>query len=196
MAQAVNDIAGSFISTNNELMFGHGYGSSSEDIRTYLQGGSWVNYPGLQKNGARDSMIAIMQSMMINSLWRMQRVFIIGGGACGDGQDIGHGIAGSGDNTICDDNNRAWYLYYWQKQNGPSTKTDGWVARHWGSDRMGASPIYQGSGPFWKNLNPLVYDPDTSIVHIAYLPFLLSRTPSSHLSSPSRPLATTTACRP
>ncbi|KAK4868241.1 hypothetical protein LT330_007439 [Penicillium expansum] len=155
MAQAVNDIAGSFISTNNELMFGHGYGSSSEDIRTYLQGGSWVNYPGLQKNGARDSMIAIMQSMMINSLWRMQRVFIIGGGACGDGQDIGHGIAGSGDNTICDDNNRAWYLYYWQKQNGPSTKTDGWVARPWGSDRMGASPIYQGSGPFWKNLNPL-----------------------------------------
>ncbi|CAI7653247.1 unnamed protein product [Penicillium discolor] len=158
MAQAVTDIASSFISTNNELMFGNGYGDSGGDIRNYLQGGAWVDYPGLQKNGARDSMIAIMQSMMINSLWRMQRVFILGGGACGDGQDIGRGIADSGDNVICDENNRAWYLYYWQRQNVASKKHDGWVARPWGSDRMGASPLYGkdgGAGPFWKNLNPL-----------------------------------------
>lgn len=170
MAQAVTDIAGSFISTNNELMFGNGYGNSGGDIRNYLQGGAWVDYPGLQKNGARDSMIAIMQSMMINSLWRMQRVFILGGGACGDGQDIGRGIADSGDNVICDENNHAWYLYYWQRQNVASTKHDGWVARPWGSDRMGASPLNEkdgGAGPFWKNLNPLVCRPNKYIVYIA-----------------------------
>ncbi|OQE12672.1 hypothetical protein PENVUL_c001G08432 [Penicillium vulpinum] len=158
MGQAVNSIAGSFVSINNELMFGNGYGNSG-DIRKYLQGGAWVDYPGLQKNGARDTMIALIQSMMINSLWRMQRVFILGGGACGDGQGIGHGISAPDDNYICDEDNRAWYLYFWQKESGGGVKRkpQGWVSRPWGSDRMGASPRLEtegGSGPFWKNLKP------------------------------------------
>ncbi|KAJ5178099.1 uncharacterized protein N7500_000798 [Penicillium coprophilum] len=95
---------------------------------------------------------------MINTLWRSQRVYIIGGGACGDGEDVGQGI-NEGDNVFCDDENRAWYLYYWQKfQKSDPRKPQGWISRPWGSDRMGKSPILEadgGSGPFWKNLDPL-----------------------------------------
>ncbi|KAJ5374139.1 hypothetical protein N7517_006145 [Penicillium concentricum] len=155
MAEAVRNIADSFVTSNNELMFGNGYGNG--DIRDVLKGGAWVNYPGLQKNQARNSMIATMQAMMINSLWRSQRVFIIGGGACHDGQDVGRGTS-DGDNVICDEENRAWYLYYWQKDITKMNEWDrpnGWISRPWGSDRMGESPILQGSGPFWNNLSPL-----------------------------------------
>ncbi|KAJ5360143.1 hypothetical protein N7517_009334 [Penicillium concentricum] len=158
MAEAVRSIAGSFVSINNELMYGNGYGKSSADVRTYLKGGSWVNYPGLQKNGARDVMINVMQSMMINSLWRMQRVFILGGGACGDNQGIGSGISAPDDNYICDENGKAWYLYFWQRNTGFLAENKwGWTSRPWGSDRMGEHPRYEaegGSGPFWKNLKP------------------------------------------
>jgi hypothetical protein len=170
MAQAVAAIAGSFIGINNELMYGHGYGPSSDDIRKYLQGGAWVNYPGLQKGQAQDLLISVMQSMMINSLWRMQRVFIIGGGACGDGQGFGSGISPPDDNYICEDG-RAWYLYFWQKETGSIRKPQGWVSRPWGSDRMGQSPRLEqegGSGPFWKNLKPQVCDPETYIVQPTY----------------------------
>ncbi|KXG50192.1 uncharacterized protein PGRI_061590 [Penicillium griseofulvum] len=156
MAQAVAAIAKSFIGINNELMYGHGYGPSSDDIRKYLQGGAWVNYPGLQKGQAQDLLISVMQSMMINSMWRMQRVFIIGGGACGDGQGFGSGISPPDDNYICEDG-RAWYLYFWQKEAGSTRKRQGWVSRPWGSDRMGPSPRLEqesGSGPFWKKLKP------------------------------------------
>ncbi|KAJ5836344.1 hypothetical protein N7447_002370 [Penicillium robsamsonii] len=158
MAEAVRSISGSFINMNNELMYGNGYGSSSADVRTYLKGGSWVHYQGLQKNGAKDVMINVMQSMMINSLWRMQRVFILGGGACGDGQGIGSGISAPDDNYICDENGKAWYLYFWQKQAGIAGDAPrGWISRPWGSDRMGPNPRYEaegGSGSFWKNLKP------------------------------------------
>ncbi|KAJ5164897.1 uncharacterized protein N7500_006727 [Penicillium coprophilum] len=159
LGDAVTSISGSFVSINNELMYGHGYGNSG-DIRDYLKGGAWVNFPGLQKNGAKDVMIAMMQSMMINSLWRMQRVFILGGGACGDGQGIGSGISAPDDNYICDENNKAWYLYFWQRESVPAAlrrKKQGWLARPWGSDRMGQSPRLEsegGSGPFWKNIKP------------------------------------------
>ncbi|CAL5865852.1 uncharacterized protein PFLUO_LOCUS58 [Penicillium psychrofluorescens] len=159
MAQAVSSAKSAFININNALMRGDNY-QGTGDIRKYLQKGAWVNYPGLSKDAAKNSMVSMLQSMMINSLWRMQRVFIIGGASCDENQGIGSGPkSNQGENYICDDQNRAWYLYYWQDKPGPfSDKAWGWVARPWGSDRMGKSPLWEqegNSGPFWKNLDPL-----------------------------------------
>ncbi|KXG52184.1 uncharacterized protein PGRI_084680 [Penicillium griseofulvum] len=162
MAETVKRVAGSFITTNDELMAGHSHETETGpiDIRSYLQGGAWVNYGGLKKTDAHDKMTTILQSLMINSLWRSQRVFIMGGGACGDGQDVGQGT-NANDNVFCDEENRAWYLYYWQKDKNimkESAKPVGWISRPWGSDRMGGEPILEqegGAGPFWKNILPV-----------------------------------------
>lgn len=169
------EISKAFIEGNNELMLGHGYGKG--DIRTMLRGGSWVNYEGLKKAPAQQAMINIIKSMMINSLWRSQRVFILGGGACHDGQDVGQGT-NDGDNVWCDEENRAWYLYYWQSgkvQESMETterRPNGWISRPWGSDRMGKDPILkkEGSddGAFWPDLDPQVCDTDTYIAYIVY----------------------------
>ncbi|KAJ5817218.1 hypothetical protein N7447_009451 [Penicillium robsamsonii] len=153
MANILPEISKAFISGNNELMLGHGYGDG--DIRNMLEGGSWVDFPGLKKDDAQQTMINIVKSMMINALWRKQRVFILGGGACGDGQDVGRGT-NEGDNVYCDEQKRAWYLYYWQADHGHKR---GWISRPWGSDRMGEFPILKAegsdSGSFWPDLEPV-----------------------------------------
>ncbi|KAJ5211201.1 hypothetical protein N7491_011021 [Penicillium cf. griseofulvum] len=161
MANILPEISKAFIEGNNELMLGHGYGEG--DIRTILEGGSWINYEGLKKAPAQQAMINIIKSMMINSLWRSQRVFILGGGACHDGQDVGQGL-NDGDNVWCDEENRAWYLYYWQSgkvqesQETTERRPNGWISRPWGSDRMGKDPILKkegtDDGAFWPDLDP------------------------------------------
>ncbi|KAJ5436695.1 hypothetical protein N7445_007580 [Penicillium cf. griseofulvum] len=156
MAGMVPKIADSFTTSNNELMLGHGFGNG--DIRNILKDGAWLDYKGLDKVAARKVFTAMLESVMINSLWRSQRVFIIGGGACGDGQDVGRGT-NEGDNVFCDNENRAWYLYYWQRDPMAMGKYDGWISRPWGSDRMGESPIIKADGgnekeKVWPELNP------------------------------------------
>ncbi|THC91178.1 hypothetical protein EYZ11_009367 [Aspergillus tanneri] len=152
-----------FISLNNALMHGDGIGNSA-DIRQVLQNGRWVNITDMDMKKTVHTMMSMMQSAMINYLWRMQRVFILGGASCGEDQGIGGTGSKNQDNIIwwCDNKGKAWYLFYWQKhandQDTADTNTDnGWIARPWGSDRMGNPPYLEttgGSGPFWKNLNP------------------------------------------
>jgi hypothetical protein len=64
----------------------------------------------------------------INQLYRAQKVFIMGGAACGDNQGIGSGPQDTS-SYICRDG-KAWYLYYWQENNVISTTSHqwGWVA--------------------------------------------------------------------
>ncbi|KAJ5167598.1 uncharacterized protein N7482_003192 [Penicillium canariense] len=138
-----------FINLISALMHGDGVGSSG-DIRTFLQDGSWVNVPDMDMAKTSQTMMSMIQSSMINYLC-----------AC-------NGIGSTGpkdqDNLIwwCDDNNQAWYLYYWQRRpTDQDTQYDnsdnGWIARPWGSDRMGKPPYLKttgGSGPFWENINP------------------------------------------
>ncbi|KAJ5158370.1 uncharacterized protein N7500_008021 [Penicillium coprophilum] len=156
MSNMVVQIAKSFTESNNELMPGHGFGTG--DIRDILKGGAWLDYTGLDKNKAVDVFLALLESMMINALWRSQRVFIIGGGDCHDGQDVGRGT-NDGDNVFCDDENRAWYLYYWQRDPMAMGKNSRWISRPWGSDRMGKSPILKADGAddkekFWPEIEP------------------------------------------
>ncbi|KAM0187316.1 hypothetical protein ACHAPI_011229 [Fusarium lateritium] len=101
-----------FTTANNQLMSGQSYNDA--DIRTYLSGGAFLNFGGVDKNA---------------------KIFIMGGGACGDNQGIG---SGSEQVSICRDG-KAWYLYYWQENDVISTTSHqwGWVALPPGADKLG-----------------------------------------------------------
>ncbi|KAJ9492066.1 hypothetical protein VN97_g1169 [Penicillium thymicola] len=93
---------------NDDLMDGKIV--NDHDIRSYLADGTMMTEDNQwDKNMIVDALNAQLIGMSINQLWRQQRVFIMGGGACGDGQGIGDGPQ---DTTVCRDG-KAWYLYYW-----------------------------------------------------------------------------------
>ncbi|KAJ5624508.1 hypothetical protein N7510_000817 [Penicillium lagena] len=106
----------------------------------------------------------VFESSIINYVWREQMVFILGGSDCAEDQGIGN-TGPKDDNGIiwwCDENNKAWYLYFYQFNNNGvpgkgSQNTDAWIAHPWGSDRMGNNPSLQaggGTGNFYTWLNP------------------------------------------
>lgn len=101
---------------------------NNEDIRSYLSHGAFIEFPGVDTNAVTDSMTAMLVGTSINQLYRAQKVFIMGGAACGDNQGIGSGPQDTS-SYICRDG-KAWYLYYWQENNVISTTSHqwGWVA--------------------------------------------------------------------
>lgn len=116
LGQIVIGAMKSFTSANNILMAGGNYDDTG-DIRTYINGGLFVNFVGVDKNGVIDAMSNLLIGQAINALWRNQKVFIMGGGACGDNQGIGSGPQAA---SVCR-NGQAWYFYYWQENDVPST---------------------------------------------------------------------------
>ena len=122
-----------FTSANNQLM--HGDQFQGKDITAYLTGGAFVNFPGVDKNAVIDVMNNFLVGNAINLLWRTQKIFIMGGGACGDNQGIGQGPQSY---SVCRDG-KAWYLYYWQENDVISTTSHqwGWVATPPGADKLG-----------------------------------------------------------
>ena len=115
-------------------MHGDNY-QNSGDIRTYLGGGAFVAFPGVDKNALIDLMNAFLLGQAVNQLYRVQKIFIMGGGACGDNQGIGSGPQGA---SVCRDG-KAWYLYYWQENDVISVTAHqwGWVASPPGADQLG-----------------------------------------------------------
>lgn len=134
LANVVVDSMKAFTSANNALMRGDKY-LNTGDIRSYLKGGLFVNFGGVDKNAVTDAMNALLIGQAINQLYRTQKIFIMGGGACGDNQGIGSGPADYG---ICRDG-KAWYLYYWQENNVISLTSHrwGWTAVPPGADKLG-----------------------------------------------------------
>ena len=96
---------------NNKLMKGENL-EDSGDIRSYFAGGSFVNFKGINKNAVTESMNDILLAQVVNALWRPERTFIIGGGACGDNQGIG---SGPQEASLCREG-KAWYLYHWEPE--------------------------------------------------------------------------------
>jgi hypothetical protein len=149
--QAIQNLYKSITSGNND------------DIASVFTDGTFL----LENSGDLIQNITdVFESSIINYVWREQMVFILGGTDCAEDQGIGN-TGPKDDNSIiwwCDENNKAWYLYFYQwKGNGipgkGSQQTDAWVARPWGSDRMGDNPAYQaqgGGGNFYTWLNPYV----------------------------------------
>jgi hypothetical protein len=122
-----------FTAANNQLMSGQSY--NDVDIRTYLSGGAFLAFDGVDKNAVSDAMTNMLIGTAINQLYRTQKIFIMGGGACGDNQGIGSGPEQA---SICRDG-KAWYLYYWQENDVISTTSHqwGWVASPPGADQLG-----------------------------------------------------------
>lgn len=134
LAKVVVDSMKAFTSANNALMHGDNY-LNAGDIRSYLKGGLFVNFGGVDKNAVTDAMNGLLIGQAINQLYRTQKIFIMGGGACGDNQGIGSGPADYG---ICRDG-KAWYLYYWQENDVISLTSHrwGWTAVPPGADQLG-----------------------------------------------------------
>ncbi|KAI6086969.1 hypothetical protein F4821DRAFT_237314 [Hypoxylon rubiginosum] len=134
LSKVVVESMKSFTSANNDLMAGKNY-QSTGDIRTYLSGGSFVDFGGVDKNAVTDVMNKFLLGNAVNQLWRQQKIFILGGGKCGDGEGIG---SGPKDYSVCRDG-RAWYLYYWHEGNGDflSEKQYGYVTMPPGADKLG-----------------------------------------------------------
>ncbi|PLB55528.1 hypothetical protein P170DRAFT_443287 [Aspergillus steynii IBT 23096] len=107
LGTVVVDSLKSFTTANNDLMAGKEHNEA--DIRSYLSGGVFLDYSGVDKNVVTDSMTAMM-------------IFIMGDGACGDDQGIG---SGPQEAVVCRDD-RAWYLYYWQENDVVSTTAHQW----------------------------------------------------------------------
>ena len=124
----------SFTSANNVLMHGDSY-ENSGDIRDYVRGGQFVAYPGIDKNAVTNVMNGFLIGQAINQLYRTQKIFVMGGGNCGDNQGIGSGPQGA---SVCRDG-KAWYLYYWQENDVISTTAHQWgrVTSPPGADRLG-----------------------------------------------------------
>ncbi|KAJ5156706.1 hypothetical protein N7492_009509 [Penicillium capsulatum] len=102
------DTMKSFTQQNDDLMDGKIV--NDHDIRSYIADGAMMTQDDQWgKNQIVDALNAQIIGISINQLWRQQRVFVMGGGACGDGQGIGDGPQ---DTMVCRDG-KAWYLYYW-----------------------------------------------------------------------------------
>ncbi|KAJ5389493.1 uncharacterized protein N7496_000561 [Penicillium cataractarum] len=131
----VVDSLKSFTTANNELMAGKSYGNA--DIRSYISHGAFLDFPGVDKNAVTDSMTNMLVGTAINTLYRQQKIFVMGGGACNDNQGIG---SGPQDAVVCRDG-KAWYLYYWQENDVISTTSHqwGWVASPPGADKLGSN---------------------------------------------------------
>lgn len=114
-----------------------GQSYSNADIRTYVSGGAFLEYEGVDKNAVTDAMTNMLIGTSVNQLYRTQKIFVMGGGACGDNQGIG---SGPQEAVVCRDG-KAWYLYYWQENDVISTTSHqwGWVASPPGADSLGQS---------------------------------------------------------
>ncbi|KAI1100645.1 hypothetical protein F4804DRAFT_336057 [Jackrogersella minutella] len=134
LSKVVVESMKSFTSANDELMAGKNYNNTG-DIKSYLQGGAFVDFGGVDKNSVIDVMNSFLLGNAVNELWRQQKIFILGGANCGDGQGIG---TGPKDYTVCRDG-KAWYLYYWHEGNGDalSEKQWGYVTYPTGADKLG-----------------------------------------------------------
>ncbi|KAJ5824366.1 hypothetical protein N7447_006706 [Penicillium robsamsonii] len=133
LGRIVVDSMKSFTTANNQLMSGQMYGDA--DIRDYISGGAFLAFNGVDKNAVTDLMTNMLIGTAINQLYRTQKIFIMGGGACGDEQGIGSGPEAS---VVCRDG-RAWYLYYWQENDVISLTSHrwGWVATPPGLEKLG-----------------------------------------------------------
>ncbi|KAI9677475.1 MAG: hypothetical protein M1817_006429 [Caeruleum heppii] len=131
-----------FIHGNDELMAGRPLGDSG-DIRGYLQDGNFVNFGGVNQTATMQLMSDMLTAKAINTLWRQQKIFILGGGPCDDSGGLGPGPQ---DGKLCRDG-KAWYLFFWHEGKSISlTKS------HWGYVEMPPGASQFGQVPY-QNFN-------------------------------------------
>ena len=122
------------ITGNNLLMSGQSFGKAG-DIRAFLSGGAFADYPGMDQVALIDIMSTKLMATAINALWRQQKVYIMGGGPCDDSGGIGKGPQGY---KVCRDG-KAWYLFFWEELGHIALDMHqwGWISPPPGIDRFG-----------------------------------------------------------
>lgn len=100
-----------FLQANAALMAGKTWGNTG-DLSKFVQRGQWVDYPGMNESSVLTSWNNLLTGAAINQLYRLQKVFIVGGGPCDDSGGIG---TGPQEAKFCRDG-KAWYLYYWKEK--------------------------------------------------------------------------------
>lgn len=133
------------IGGNDQLMAGNKFGDHG-DIRQFIKNGTFVNFTGVNETLAIDWMNTMLMAKAVNSLWRKQKVFIIGGGPCDEKPGHDKGTLGEGpkDGRLCRDG-KAWYLYFWKERSGIVLNAEqwGWVEKPPGAENFGKD-IYKG----------------------------------------------------
>ncbi|KAI4166226.1 MAG: hypothetical protein LQ342_000112 [Letrouitia transgressa] len=139
LGKIVTESMKAFTAANNALMHGDNFVNTG-DIRTYMAQGLFVNFAGVDKNGVIDVVNNILVGSAINQLWRQQKVFIMGGGPCGD-NTLGPGPSNA---MLCRDG-KAWFLYYWEEPGGLVLNSHkwGWTNPPPGFDKLGQGD-YEG----------------------------------------------------
>lgn len=97
--------------SNNEIFKGTGDNTDGLELtlHNYMKDGAMINFKGVDIVSTRKQMASKLLSTAINWVWRVQKVFILGGGPCGhDGEEI-FGV-GPKEARFCREN-RVWYLY-------------------------------------------------------------------------------------
>ena len=135
LGRIVVDSMKNFVAANNALMHGDNYNNMG-DIRSYLQGGLFVDFGGIDKNAVTNTVNNLLIAQAINQLWRSQKIFIMGGTPCGD-DTLGPGPANA---MLCVDG-KAWFLYYWQENDVVSLTSHRWG---WTNGPPGADQLGQG----------------------------------------------------
>lgn len=87
-------------------------------------------------------MNTLLTGQAINQIWRQQKVYIMGGGRCGDNQGIG---SGPKEAVYCrESDNTAWYLYHWEDYYSIKTALD----THYGLVRHPHGMYKLGTGDY------------------------------------------------
>jgi hypothetical protein len=137
MGQEITKLMTDLMSVNDKVFNGDSLDDQGTSrIGNLIQGGTFLN-ASINEVDATSGLQAMLMSMAINQLWKANKVFIMGGGQCGDNQGIGNGPQNA---TWCDpETNTAWYLYFWQDNDVISLTSHqwGWVVPAPGSPQLG-----------------------------------------------------------
>ena len=121
--------------SNNLIMNGNGANKDYWGIKLleYLKEGGFVAFDGVDLTEVSNTMTGMLLGTAINSLWRSQKVGIVGGLPCGADQGIG---LGPKEFEVCRDGT-AWYIYHWEEQRQLGGLDGAGVIAPHGMDKLG-----------------------------------------------------------
>ncbi|KAI9803551.1 MAG: hypothetical protein M1825_001894 [Sarcosagium campestre] len=119
-----------FLTANDQLMAGEAYGDVG-DLRSVFTDGNFVDLPGVNGTTLLPAWNNLMTAAAINTLWRAQKVFILGGIPC----NVSLGIGDGPDEAYYCKEGKAYWLYYWREFDGP--KLGKILGINWGKKQWG-----------------------------------------------------------
>ncbi|KAI9827477.1 MAG: hypothetical protein M1832_004827 [Thelocarpon impressellum] len=127
------------ITANDQLMRGANF-EGAGDIRSFIAGGAYVGFGGIDKVKVMDTMSAMLVATSVNEMYRQQKIFIMGGGPCDDSGGLGEGPQEA---KVCRDG-KAWYLYFWKETKSFTLRAKrwGWLSAPPGMEKLGTGDFF------------------------------------------------------